>query len=313
MKILIAGGAGFIGSHLCEVLLARDHEIFCVDNLSTGCIENISCINSPNFSFIRGDICDSQLILPECQRIYHLASPASPIQFSQRPIETALANSAGCHNLLELAHSWGARLLFASTSEIYGEPEEHPQKEDYRGNVSTIGPRSCYDESKRYGEALLMAYNRERGTDIRIVRIFNTYGPRMQWDDGRVIPALVNQALTGKPMTIFGDGSQTRSFCFVSDLVEIMIRVMEGPYIQPFNIGRPEELSILQVAQLIKNILQVEPELAYLPLPTDDPTRRCPNIDRAQKLLDWAPEVAFEDGLKKTIDWFQKQKGEKDN
>jgi len=309
MRSLVTGGAGFIGSHLCERLLKEGHEVICVDNLGSGDFENVRHL-TPNkkFRFIKHNIIEPlQLIEGKLDFIFHLASRASPKDYQKYPVETALSNSIGTDRMAKLALAKNAKLLFASTSEAYGEPKEHPQKESYWGNVNPIGVRSCYDESKRFGEALLMAYLREYNVDIKIVRIFNTYGPRMRLDDGRVIPNFVTQALNNKPITIYGDGSQTRSFCYVSDLVDGIIKMANSKEIGPKNLGNPKEFTILETAELIKKITNSKSEFTYLKLPKDDPTRRSPDISEARKLLSWKPKIEFEEGLKPTIDYFKEK------
>jgi nucleoside-diphosphate-sugar epimerase len=307
MKIVVTGGAGFIGSHLCERLLKEGHDILCVDNLGSGTMDNIQhLMKNKNFKFIKHNVIEPlQLIEGRIDQIYHLASRASPIDYQEYPVETALANSVGTDRMAKLALDKNARILFSSTSEAYGEPREHPQKESYWGNVNPVGVRSCYDESKRFGEALLMAYYREYGVDIKIVRIFNTYGPRMRLDDGRVIPNFITQALKDEPITIYGEGKQTRSFCYVEDLVDGLIRMMNSKEIGPKNLGNPKEFTILETANLIKKYTNSKSELVFKPLPKDDPTKRQPDISHARELLEWEPKVKFEDGLKKTIEWFK--------
>jgi len=312
MKCLITGGAGFIGSHLCEKLLKLGHEVICVDNLITGNEKNIQNLASdPKFQFIKHDVTKPLTEKIYTQAIFHLASPASPNKDNPKsyinfPIETLLANSLGTYQLLELAKKNNAKFLYASSSEVYGDPQEHPQRESYRGNVSSIGLRSCYDEGKRFGEAITIAYFRKFQLDTRIVRIFNTYGPKMA-DDGRVVVTFILQALKNKPLTVFGDGSQTRSPCYVSDLVEGLIRAMESPKAsgEVFNLGNPEEYAILELANIIKNLTGSKSEIAYHSLPEDDPTRRCPDIEKAKEALDWEPKVPLEEGLRKTIEYFK--------
>ena len=305
-KVLVTGGAGFIGSHLCEALLNQGEEVFCLDNFLTGNRKNIEyLLDNPRFHLIEWDVIKplSQLITS----IYHLASPASPIQYQKYPIETLLANSLGTYNLLELARKTDAKFLFASSSEVYGNPKEHPQRESYWGNVNPIGIRSCYDEGKRCGEAYVVAFIRQFDLDARIARIFNTYGPRMEKDDGRVISNFINQAIEGLPITVYGDGSQTRSFCFVSDMVEGLMKVMseEKSRGEIFNLGNSEEHTILELAKIIKTLTGSLSEIKFTGLPEDDPVRRQPDITRAKLILGWRPKVSLLDGLKKTIEYFQ--------
>jgi nucleoside-diphosphate-sugar epimerase len=310
---LIAGGAGFIGSHLCKSLLAKDFKVICVDNLITGDKNNIVDLqNNPNFTFLEKDITktlDSEL---KADFIFHLASPASPNKKCQKsyinnPIETLLANSLGTYNLLELARQTSAIFLFTSTSEVYGDPEVSPQKEDYFGNVNPNGVRSVYDESKRFGEAATMAYVRKFDLDARIIRIFNTYGPFMQKDDGRVVSEFIMQAITGKPFTIYGNGTQTRSFCYVSDMVEGIEKAMftEKTKGEVINLGNPDEKTVLELAMLIKKICKVSSESVFEELPEDDPKVRKPDITKAEKLLGWKPKISIEEGLEKTVEYFR--------
>ncbi len=313
-KILIAGGAGFIGSHLCEKLLESGREIFCVDNFITGNKKNIEhLLPNPRFHLIEGDVIKPlekgiREQVSGISEIYHLASPASPIQYQKHPIETLLVNSLGTKNLLELAKETGAKFLYASTSEIYGNPLQHPQRESYWGNVNSIGVRSCYDEGKRFGEAMVMAFIRQYDLDGRIARIFNTFGPRMEKNDGRVISNFVVQAVSGQPLTIYGEGSQTRSFCFVSDLVSGLVRLMEDNKArgEVFNLGNPEEHTILEIAEKIKKLTGSSSAIKFTDLPEDDPTRRQPDITRAKTILGWQPAVSLDEGLLKTIEYFRK-------
>jgi nucleoside-diphosphate-sugar epimerase len=313
VKALVAGGAGFLGSHLCDRLLAEGASVICVDNLCTGSRANIAhLLDRPDFTFIEHDV--TQPIDVEVDAVAHLASPASPNPASPKsylahPIDTALVNSQGTYQLLELARRNGAAFLFASTSEIYGDPLEHPQRETYWGNVNPAGPRSCYDESKRFGEALVMAYIRVHATNARIVRIFNTYGPRCDPQDGRLVPNFVSQALLGVPITVYGDGSQTRSLCYVSDLVDGLFRTLTRPEAlhQAINLGNPEEHTVLEYARLIGELCGSASEIVYEPLPADDPTRRQPDITKARSLLGWEPRVPLREGLQKTIAWYHSQ------
>jgi nucleoside-diphosphate-sugar epimerase len=309
---LVTGGAGFIGSHLVDRLLELNRQIICVDNLITGSKENIAHLtNNSAFKFIKADVSEpTQGYLPSKQKldeIYHLASPASPRGYQDAPIETFKVNSFGTHHLLGLARKKKAKFLFASTSEVYGDPLEHPQKESYLGNVSTLGIRACYDESKRFGEMATMVFFREFDLDVRIVRIFNTYGPRMDPQDGRVIPNFVTQAIANKPITVYGDGEQTRSFCYVSDMVEGIIKAMESPRSkgEVFNLGNPDEYLIIDLAKKIQAALGNSSQIEFTDLPEDDPTRRKPDITRAKKILGWKPKIPFEEGLRLTIDYFR--------
>jgi len=314
--VFVAGGAGFIGSHLCQKLLESGYEVFCIDNFITSSKKNIDALfTHQNFHFIEADV--TQVLpenLPKPEFIFHLASPASPNMKSPRsyiayPIETLLVNSQGTHNLLELAKNSNARILFASTSEIYGDPEVSPQPETYNGNVSPIGPRSVYDEAKRFGEAMMMGYCRKYGVDARIVRIFNTYGPQMQHDDGRVVSNFIVEALQNKPLTVYGEGKQTRSFCYVSDMVEGLCKYMFGDNLagQVINIGNPDEYTIVDFAHRIKDIMQSSSEIIFEDLPEDDPKQRKPDITKAKELLDWQPTVTLDEGLAKTIEYFKKE------
>ena len=307
MRILVTGGAGFLGSHLCERLLEAGDEVLCLDNFFTGRKKNVQhLLNKPYFELIRHDV--TLPILLEVDRIYHLACPASPIHYQYNAIKTIKANVLGTINMLGMAKRVKARILFASTSEVYGDPIVHPQKEDYWGNVNTIGIRSCYDEGKRVAETLMMDYHRQNKVDIKIVRIFNTYGPRMLANDGRVVSNFIIQALKGEAITVYGQGSQTRSFCFVDDLVEGMIRMMdcEG-FIGPVNLGNPEEYTILEFAQKIITMTGSKSKISYKPLPSDDPKQRQPDITLAGQKLGWKPVISVTDGLKRTIDYFEKE------
>jgi dTDP-glucose 4,6-dehydratase len=305
MRYLIAGAAGFVGSHLCDRLVAEGNEVIGVDNFITGRTENLMQLAAqPRFRIIEHDViapfhCDGPL---DC--IMNLASPASPNDYLKHPVETLRVGSEGTRNLLQLALEKQARFLLASTSECYGDPLEHPQKETYWGNVNPVGPRSCYDESKRFAEALTMAYQRAHGVQTNIVRIFNTYGPRMKLDDGRIVPSFIHQALNNLPMTVFGDGSQTRSFCYVSDLVDGLIRLSRSDERYPVNIGNPTELSVLTFAELIRSLTGTAAEIVFCALPQDDPQRRRPDISKAKELLGWEPAVGLEEGLRRTIESF---------
>ena len=306
MRIVVTGGAGFIGSHLCARLLGDGHQVIAVDNLITGSRRNIAhLLEHPNFSYLQHDVI--QLLDIEANAIFHLASPASPKGYMDHPIETALANSLGTHNLLELAKRCDARFLLASTSEAYGDPQEHPQRESYWGHVNPVGPRACYDESKRFGEALTTTYIRSVGVDARVIRIFNTYGPHSDPADGRIVPNFITQAVDGKPITVYGDGSQTRSLCYVDDLVKGIIATMFKPGTkgEVVNLGNPEERTVLEYAQIIRRLCGSSSEILFEALPQDDPTRRCPDISKAWALLGWRPCIGLEDGLNRTIQWFK--------
>lgn len=305
---VIAGGAGFIGSHLCEYLLKRKWRVICFDNLITGKLENIAHLRGhPTFQFKKADVTQPVSLKESVDVIFNLASPASPRDYFSLPLETMLAGSNGTKNLLELAREKGAVFIQASTSEVYGDPEKHPQDESYWGNVNPIGPRSVYDESKRYAEALVMTYHRLHRIPVRIARIFNTYGPRMKPDDGRVVPNLIYQALKGIPLTIYGTGLQTRSFCYVTDIVNGLIRMIKCPHSEPINLGNPEEFTVLDFAQLVIKLTHTKSKLIFLPPLPDDPRRRCPDITRAKTLLGWQPEVDLQKGLQRTIKWFSKR------
>lgn len=309
MRIVVTGGAGFLGSHLCERFLREGHQVVAVDNLVTGDLRNLKAIASPNLEFLETDISEPFTVEGEVDRVYNFACPASPIDYQRIPIETMLVGSHGTRNALELARVKGARFLQASTSECYGDPEVHPQVESYWGNVNPIGPRSCYDEGKRYGEALVMAYHRVYGMQTRIVRIFNTYGSRMRLDDGRVVPALVGAALDGKPLVIHGDGTQTRSFCYVDDLVEGIVRLMESDFHEPVNVGNPTEMTIGEFAEAVREVCGVEAPVEYGPRPVDDPERRRPDISRAREILGWEPTVELREGLRRSLPDFAERLG----
>lgn len=305
----MTGGAGFIGSHLIDRLMIQGHEVLCLDNFYTGHKRNLSkWLGHPSFELIRHDV--TEPIRLEVDQIYHLACPASPVHYQYNPVKTIKTNVVGTLHMLGLAKRVQARFLLASTSEIYGDPEVHPQSEDYRGNVNPIGIRSCYDEGKRVAETLAFDYHRQNNVDIRVARIFNTYGPRMLENDGRVVSNFVVQALRGIPLTVYGDGFQTRSFCYVSDLVEGLMRLMNGDHIGPVNLGNPDEYTILQLAQTIQSMVNPGAELAYKPLPQDDPKRRKPDITRAQTFLQWSPQVPLTEGLKRTINDFRERMSE---
>ncbi len=306
MRALVTGGAGFVGSHLCERLLADGHEVVAVDNFVTGAARNLEDFaDHPRFSFVEANVIEGLPVEGRLDRIFHLASPASPIDYVELPFETLYAGSDGTRNCLERALKDQARFFLASTSEVYGDPDVHPQVESYWGNVNPIGPRSVYDEAKRYAEALTMAYHRYKGVQTRIVRIFNTYGPRMRVNDGRVIPAFCSQAIEGRPLTVFGDGLQTRSFCYVSDLVEGFLRLMESDLTEPCNLGNPHERNMLELAEYVNRYTDNAAGIVHKPLPPDDPRRRRPDISRARAELGWAPEVSFELGMERTVAYFR--------
>jgi len=299
---VVTGGAGFLGSHLCEHLLAKGHRVICLDNLETGSLENIAHIRDEKFDFRHLDITEYVEVPEAVDFVYHLASPASPIDYLRLPLHTLKVGSQGTHNILGLAKWKRARFLIASTSEVYGDPKVHPQREDYWGHVNPIGPRGVYDEAKRYAEALTMAYHRQQGVDTAIVRIFNTYGSRMRPHDGRAIPTFLRQALQDRPLTVFGDGTQTRSFCFVSDLIDGIIRLAESGYHSPVNIGNPNEFTLLELAQAVIEVTESRSEIVYEALPTDDPQVRQPDITLAREVLGWEPKVELRDGLRRTIE-----------
>jgi dTDP-glucose 4,6-dehydratase len=298
---LVTGGAGFLGSHLCDRLLAEGHRVICVDNLDTGTLENIEHIRTRDFTFLQHDLTLHLELAEPVDYVFHLASPASPIDYLRLPLHTLKVGSYGTHNALGLAKRHRARFLIASTSEVYGDPKEHPQTETYWGHVNPIGPRGVYDEAKRYAEALTMAYHRQQGVDTHIVRIFNTYGPRMRPHDGRAIPTFLRQALADKPITVFGEGDQTRSFCYVSDLIEGFMRLIESDYHEPVNIGNPGEFTILELAEVIIKLTGSRSQIVYEALPQDDPTVRRPDITLARRLLGWEPKVELEQGLRMTL------------
>lgn len=303
---LITGGAGFIGSHLCDLLLEKGLRVICVDNFITGSKKNIEHLKSnKNFLLINHDISKHITVDVPLDYVLHFASPASPIDYQKIPIQTLKVGSLGTHNTLGLALAKKSKYMLASTSEVYGDPLVNPQPETYWGNVNPIGPRGCYDEAKRFAEALTMAYHRIHKLDMRIVRIFNTYGPRMRKDDGRVVPNFVTQALKNKPLTVYGNGKQTRSFCYVSDLIEGIYRLMISEINEPINLGNPDEHTILRFAEMIKNLTQSKSEIVFKSLPVDDPHVRCPDISRAKKELKWQPKVSLTDGLKETVDFFK--------
>jgi len=310
-RILITGGAGFIGSHLADRFLAEGHEVICIDNLVTGDVANIAHINNPKFSFINYDVTNYLYVDGQLDYILHFASPASPIDYLELPIQTLKVGSLGTHKALGLAKAKGARFLIASTSEVYGDPLVHPQTEDYWGNVNPIGPRGVYDEAKRFSEAMTMAYHRYHGVETRIVRIFNTYGPRMRIRDGRAVPNFMCQALKGEDITVYGDGSQTRSFCYISDEVDGIVRLLFSDVDTPVNIGNPSEMSVLQMAETIVRMSGSKSRIVFNPLPEDDPKVRQPDITKAKKVLGWEPKVGLEEGLKDTLAYFKMKLGVK--
>lgn len=307
---VVTGAAGFLGSHLADRLLAEGHRVIGIDNFVTGTIDNISHLSgNQNFKFIQQDVTEFLFLHEKVDYVWHLASPASPIDYLELPIQTLKVGALGTHKALGLAREKKARFLLASTSEVYGDPLEHPQKEEYWGNVNTIGPRGCYDEAKRFAEALTMAYHREHQIETRIVRIFNTYGPRMRLNDGRVVPAFLSQALRGQPITVFGDGTQTRSFCYCSDLIDGIFRLMMSDTPLPVNIGNPREMTMLQFAEAVRKATGSKSRIIFKPLPQDDPKQRRPDITRARKLLKWEPKVELEDGIQRTLDYFRDRVG----
>ena len=306
-RTLVTGGAGFLGSHLCEYLVNKEHEVICMDNLITGSKQNISGIKSGNFHFVNHNVSEFIDLDGDLDYILHFASPASPIDYLELPIQTLKVGALGTHNALGVAKAKNATFLLASTSEVYGDPLVHPQPEEYWGNVNPIGPRGVYDEAKRFAEAITMAYHRTHGINTKIVRIFNTYGPRMRIKDGRAIPNFLKQALTGEDLTIYGNGSQTRSFCYVTDLVEGIYRLLMSDQHEPVNIGNPIEMTIQQMANKILQASQSQSKIVQLPLPEDDPKTRQPNITLARKLLNWEPKVSLDEGLESTLEYFKQQ------
>ena len=303
---LITGGAGFIGSHLCEFLLGKGYKVIAMDNLATGDIKNIEHLRSnPNFKYIHHDVSKHIVVNEKVDFVLHFASPASPVDYQKIPIQTLKVGSLGTHNTLGLALAKKAKYLLASTSEVYGDPLVNPQPETYWGNVNPIGIRGCYDEAKRFAEALTMAYHRIHKLDTKIVRIFNTYGEKMRKNDGRVVPNFITQALSNKPLTVYGNGNQTRSFCYISDLIEGIYRLMISGINEPINLGSPEEHTILEFAELIKELTKSKSKIIFRPLPLDDPHVRCPDITKAKKELKWQPKVELREGLKRTIEWFK--------
>lgn len=308
---VVTGGAGFLGSHLSDRLLAEGHRVIAIDNFLTGSKENVAHLETnPDFRLVDHNVTKFITVDEPVDFVFHFASPASPMDYLELPIQTLKVGSLGTHNALGLAKDKGATFLLASTSEVYGDPLIHPQTEDYWGNVNPIGPRGVYDEAKRFAEAITMAYHRTHGVDTKIVRIFNTYGPRMRLRDGRVVPAFIGQALAGEPITVFGNGSQTRSFCYVSDLVDGIYRLSQSDTHEPVNIGNPREMTILEFAEKITELIETSSTIEFRPLPEDDPKVRQPNIGRARELLQWEPQVCFEEGIVETIDYFRKKTGD---
>ena len=306
MRVVVTGGAGFLGSHLCNALFERGEVVVCVDDLSTGTMDNIADLTGHRrFRFIEADVSDELDLPGSVDVVAHLASPASPPDYLRRPLETLAVGSRGTEHALRLAAHWGARFVLASTSEVYGDPVEHPQREEYWGNVNPVGPRSVYDEAKRYAEAVTTAYRRHHDLNTGILRIFNTYGPRMRPDDGRVVSSFIAQALNGQPLTIYGDGTQTRSFCYVDDLISGIIAMIDSTEAGPINIGNPDERTVTEIAELVLKITESRSTLECHPLPTDDPTRRKPNISLAWEHLGWRPLVDTEDGLTRTVEFFK--------
>ncbi len=311
MKILITGGAGFLGSHLCDRLIKEGHSVICMDNLITGTLDNIAHLREDkNFKFVRQDVTEYIKIDEPIDYVLHFASPASPIDYQKYPIQTLKVGALGAHKTLGLAKAKTAKFLLASTSEIYGDPLVNPQREDYWGNVNAIGPRGMYDEAKRFAEAMAMAYHRYHGINTRTARIFNTFGERMRKRDGRVVPTFITQALAHESLTVFGDGSQTRSFCYVSDMIEGLYKLMLSDVHEPINLGNPQEMSILDFAKKIIELTGSKSKIVYKSLPVDDPKVRRPDISKAKKLLNWEPKISLEEGLNKTIEWFRKSKEE---
>jgi dTDP-glucose 4,6-dehydratase len=304
-RVVVTGGAGFLGSHVCEALVERGDAVVCVDNLVTGSRANIEHLaGRDGFAFVEHDVSTTLDVDGDVTSVMHLASPASPVDFARIPVEILLVGSAGTHNSLQLAEEKGARFFLASTSEVYGDPLVHPQTETYWGNVNPNGPRSVYDEAKRYAEAAAMAYNRHRGLEVRIIRIFNTYGPRMRPDDGRVVSNFITQALAGSPITVYGDGSQTRSFCYVDDQVAGHLALLDGEHTGPINIGNDAEFTMLELAEIVLRVTNSSSELVFAELPADDPTRRCPDLTQAGSKLGWKPVVSLEEGVERTAEYF---------
>lgn len=306
-RTLVTGGAGFLGSHICEYLLNKGHEVIAMDNLLTGTVTNIEHLQREQFEFIKHNVTEYLYCAGKIDYVLHFASPASPNDYLEFPIQTLKVGALGTHKALGLALAKKSTFLLASTSEVYGDPQQHPQREDYWGHVNPVGPRGVYDEAKRFGEALTMAYNQYHGLNTKIVRIFNTYGPRMRPKDGRAIPSFIPQALKNQPITVFGDGSQTRSFCYVDDLIEGIYRLLISDYHEPVNLGNPREMTIKELAETIIRATGSKSDITYKPLPIDDPKVRQPNIDLAKKILGWEPKVTLQEGLRKTVNWFKIQ------
>ena len=306
MRVVVTGGAGFLGSHLCDAIMARGDSAVCVDNLATGRPDNVAhLMGEPGFTFVEADVSSALEVAGPVDAVAHLASPASPPDYLRLPLETLAAGSHGTENALRLAHRHGARFVLASTSEVYGDPTVHPQTEDYWGNVNPVGPRSVYDEAKRFAEALTRAYRETHGVNAGIMRIFNTYGPRMSARDGRIVTNFITQALNGDPLTIYGDGSQTRSFCYVDDLIRGIVAMIDCAESGPLNLGNPEEFTVANFALLVLRVTGSDSPVEHLPLPVDDPTRRCPDIARASQVLGWQPQIRVEDGVRRTVEWFR--------
>jgi dTDP-glucose 4,6-dehydratase len=307
VRLVVTGGAGFLGSHICEALVARGDHVVAVDSLLTGSVENIAHLfGEEGFVFVEHDVTNFVHVSGPVDAVMHFASPASPVDYLEHPIKTLKVGSLGTHKTLGLAKDKGARYMLASTSEVYGDPKVHPQTEDYWGHVNPVGPRGVYDEAKRFAEAMTMAYQRAHGVDTRIVRIFNTYGPRMRPHDGRVVSNFLVEALAGKPLTVYGDGTQTRSFCYVDDEVRGILALLDSDHVGPVNIGNPNEFTVLELAQLVLRITGSASEIAYEPLPVDDPTQRQPDISLARQVLGWEPEIALEEGLRRTAQWLSR-------
>ena len=306
MRVVVTGGAGFLGSHLCDAIMARGDSAVCVDNLATGRPDNVAhLMGQPGFTFVEADVSSALDVPGPVDAVAHLASPASPPDYLRLPLETLAVGSHGTENALRLAHRHGARFVLASTSEVYGDPAVHPQTEDYWGNVNPVGPRSVYDEAKRFAEALTRAFRETHGVNAGILRIFNTYGPRMSARDGRIVTNFITQALNGDPLTIYGDGSQTRSFCYVDDLIRGIVSMIDCAESGPVNLGNPEEFTVADFARLILRVTGSDSPVEHLPLPVDDPTRRCPVITRASQVLGWQPQIGVEDGVRRTVEWFR--------
>ena len=307
-RVVVTGGAGFVGSHICESLVARGDEVVAIDNLLTGSVDNIAHLfGEKGFVFVEHDVTNYVHVSGRVDAVMHFASPASPVDYLEHPIKTLKVGSLGTHKTLGLAQDKGARYMLASTSEVYGDPKVHPQTEDYWGHVNPVGPRGVYDEAKRFAEAMTMAYHRSHGVDVRIVRIFNTFGPRMRPNDGRVVSNFLVQALAGKPLTVYGEGNQTRSFCYVDDEVRGLLALLDSDYVGPMNIGNPNEFTVLELARKVLEVTRSSSEVVYEPLPVDDPTQRQPDISLAKRVLAWEPRVPLEEGLRRTAAWFERE------